>query len=825
MPSSALRTSQPFLDGHLPPPLEIEAELCRRNFREFIKRSWKIVEPGRQFVPGWHIDAIADHLQACVRGQIRRLIINIPPRHMKSISAAVDLAPWAWIEAPHTQFAYFSYAHNLSLRDSVKSRRLIQSHWYQDRFGGRYALTGDQNAKHRYENDHNGYRLTSSIDGIGTGDGGDIIICFPAGTLIATEHGSMDIAAIVHERRDIRVWSMSRDGKLELKPLLQYHTSKGGDILEIELNSGEVIRCTPNHPIWIDGRGWVRADECQTGESPTRLCDLRQDRVQASESASSSHLLLPNMFSDKREATLLTFLQEMRGLRERVHAQTESASSLLDMFSRMLKSQLGYLEKEAKGNGILSHLWQGGATQPFSLEDLSYLFTGLRPSLEFTPSDGGPQWAMDRWSSTMERSDPRARWNGLRGLQNLALDERSPARRSSHSTRQEPPVLSNSLPSMSQETSRRVWIKDIRCGGRVHEVYNLEVADNHTYFANGVLVHNCDDPHNVREAESDKVRQGVCDWWDDTMQTRLNDPKTGVFIVIMQRVHALDLSGHILKEKGYDHLCLPAEYERNHPFPVRSSIGFKDPRKKEGEPLWAARFGADELLDLKMTAYARAGQLQQRPSPRGGAILLAKWWRKWDLQKFKMPRFTGIYQSYDCAMTEEDRENASYSARTTWGTFNIDGQPQVMLLDRWRDRVPYYELRKEAKRSYKQFKPDAIVVENKVAGISLVQDLRMAGLPVVKYTPDRDKDARAHSASILLETGKVWYIDAPWSKDVIDWCAAFPAGDGEDIVDTVTQIWLRLRNQWFIVPGDVESQIEEDEEDKPTPKPRKAVYG
>ena len=188
-----------------------------------------------------------------------------------------------------------------------------------------------------------------------------------------------------------------------------------------------------------------------------------------------------------------------------------------------------------------------------------------------------------------------------------------------------------------------------------------------------------------------------------------------------------------------------------------------------------------------------------------------------------MPRFTGIYQSYDCAMTEEDRENASYSARTTWGTFNIDVQPQVMLLDRWRDRVPYYELRKEAKRSYKQFKPDAVIVENKVAGISLVQDLRMAGLPVVKYTPDRDKDARAHSASILLETGKVWYIDAPWSKDVIDWCAAFPAGDGEDIVDTVTQIWLRLRNQWFIVPGDVDSQFEVDGADKPTPTPRQTV--
>ena len=94
-----------------------------------------------------------------------------------------------------------------------------------------------------------------------------------------------------------------------------------------------------------------------------------------------------------------------------------------------------------------------------------------------------------------------------------------------------------------------------------------------------------DDPHNVREAESSTVREGVLDWWDQAMQTRLNDPKTGAFIIIMQRVHENDLTGHILANENdeWDHLCLPARYEIGHPSPTKSSLGFTDPRTKEGE--------------------------------------------------------------------------------------------------------------------------------------------------------------------------------------------------------------------------------------------------
>jgi hypothetical protein len=284
------------------------AEKYRRSLREFTKAAWPTIEPGVEFKNNWHIDAVSDHLQAVVNGDIKRLIINVPPRHMKSLSVAVLLPAWTWATQPSKKFLYASYAASLSIRDSTKCRRLIDSPWYQAHFGTKFRLTDDQNQKQRFENDATGYRIATSVGGALTGDGGDII-CI-------------------------------------------------------------------------------------------------------------------------------------------------------------------------------------------------------------------------------------------------------------------------------------------------------------------------DDPHNSVEADSAKVREGVLDWWDQAMQTRLNDPKTGAFIIIMQRLHEQDLTGHVLANQlgdEWDHLMLPARYEVGHPTPMKSTLGFTDPRTKEGDLLWPERIDEQTLSNLERSlgSYAAAGQLQQRPKPQG----------------------------------------------------------------------------------------------------------------------------------------------------------------------------------------------------------------
>ena len=177
-----------------------------------------------------------------------------------------------------------------------------------------------------------------------------------------------------------------------------------------------------------------------------------------------------------------------------------------------------------------------------------------------------------------------------------------------------------------------------------------------------------------------------------------------------------------------------------------------------------------------------------------------------------------MIQSYDTAFST--KENSSYSARTTWGVFKKDGYYNAIVIDMWYDRVSYPELRAIAQEAYEDYEPDVVLIEKKASGQSLIQDLRMAGVPVLEYMPDRDKQARAHASSALLEDGRIWYpAGKRWAKDLIDICSAFPTGNNDDIVDTCTQAWLRLRKGWFITHS---SDAEDDDVEE---QKRLTLYG
>jgi predicted phage terminase large subunit-like protein len=142
----------------------------------FTREAWAVLEPATPFVDGWHIEAICDHLEAVTSGQIKRLLINIPPRHMKSTLVSVMWPVWAWLSEPSTRWLCASYALSLAIRDNRKCRLLIQSPWFQARYGELFHLSSDQNAKSSFENDRRGYRLAVSVGSAATGQGGDLLI-------------------------------------------------------------------------------------------------------------------------------------------------------------------------------------------------------------------------------------------------------------------------------------------------------------------------------------------------------------------------------------------------------------------------------------------------------------------------------------------------------------------------------------------------------------------------------------------------------------------------------------------------------------------------
>jgi len=324
----------------------------------------------------------------------------------------------------------------------------------------------------------------------------------------------------------------------------------------------------------------------------------------------------------------------------------------------------------------------------------------------------------------------------------------------------------------------------------------------------------CDDPHNVHEAESDAIRKATLDWWDVVISTRVNDPKTAAKVVVMQRCHQQDLGGHLLEQGGWEHLCLPAEYEG----PGRAtSIGWSDPRTEQGELLWPDRFGPQEIESLKVSlgSYAAAGQLQQRPSPAGGGMFKRYWFRYWQPRGANLPpvivrlpdgtqasiiavdlchQVDDQIQSWDCSF--KDLHTSDYVVGQAWARVGA----VYILTDQVRARMDCPTTVKAVRElSLKWPGSVAKLIENKANGSAVIQMLALEIPGILPVNPEGGKVARAAAVSPLIEAGNVYLPHpqyAPWVNDFIEECAAFPNGAHDDQVDAMTQALLR----WNIVP-------------------------
>src|SRR5262249_3685006 len=290
--------------------------------------------------------------------------------------------------------------------------------------------------------------------------------------------------------------------------------------------------------------------------------------------------------------------------------------------------------------------------------------------------------------------------------------------------------------------------------------------------------------------------------------TRVNDPRTTAMVVVMQRCHQQDLSGHLLEQGGWEHLCLPAEYEGWRP---ATAIGFADPRHNPGELLWPERFGAQEIESLKRSlgSYAAAGQLQQRPSPAGGGLLKRHWFRYWQPAGANLPpgmgrlpdralqsvipvglaRLDEVIQSWDCAF--KDLEKSDYVVGQVWGRAGS----AYFLLDQIRAHLDCPATIKAVVRLSEQWPMGlAKLIEDKANGSAVIQMLARDIPGILPVTPEGGKVARAAAVSPLIEAGNIHLPHpqfAPWVDDFVEECAAFPHGAHDDQVDAMTQALLR----------------------------------
>ena len=302
-----------------------------------------------------------------------------------------------------------------------------------------------------------------------------------------------------------------------------------------------------------------------------------------------------------------------------------------------------------------------------------------------------------------------------------------------------------------------------------------------------------DDPHSEQDVKSNSRLAFDTAWsWFQTGPLQRLMPG-GAIIVIMTRWSLLDLTGRLIDYQSKNPEAIPWEI-------VELPAILNEDEENE-KSLWPEQWPLASLKSTKASLDPRYwnAQYMQQPTSENSAIIGRKLWRIWEADE--PPTCEYIIQSWDTAF--ETKNNSDYSACTTWGIFYNEEEndtPQLILLDAFKDRMAFPELKTVALKHYKEWEPDAFIVEKKAAGAPLIQELRNMGIPVQEFSPSRgnDKMVRVNAVADLFSSGKVWAPDTRWAREVIEEVAAFPVGEHDDFVDTTTQALLRFRQGGFI---------------------------
>ena len=357
---------------------------------------------------------------------------------------------------------------------------------------------------------------------------------------------------------------------------------------------------------------------------------------------------------------------------------------------------------------------------------------------------------------------------------------------------------------LSTSQNLKSWFVNSAGGTR----FSTSVGSRATGFRGDCVV--VDDPINATDAPSKLAREAAIRWWDRTMSSRLNDPRTGARVIVGQRLHAEDLTGHVLKRGGYEHLCLSTEYE-----PERrcsTSIGWRDPRAERGELLFPGLFTPEVVAEAKadLGSDGFAAQHQQRPAAAEGSIFKRRWWRFWLPAGAKAPPVTGlddgtlhecetvvlpesfdeVAQSWD--MTFKDTTGSDFVCGGVWGRLKAERY----LLDAVHDRLSFTATCRAVVGMHEKW-PQARrkLVEDKANGPAVISQLKSTVPGLIPIEPEGGKISRANAVSPLCEAGNV-ILPHPmlmkWVGEMITETADFPFSPNDDWVDMLTQ----MLNHW-----------------------------
>jgi len=702
-------------------------EDCTTNFMAFVRQVWPT------FIHGAHHEKMASAFERVVKGELKRLIINMPPRHTKSEFASYLLPAWFLGKNPEKKVIQTSHTAELAVGFGRKVRNLVDSEAYKEVFP-ELGLQTDSKAAGRWNTNKGGDYFAIGVGGAVTGKGADILIIDdphseqeaalaevnpevydktyewytsgprqrlqPGGAIVIVMCMTGDTRVLLANGKEKELHSIKvgdevatyDSGKITTSKVLNWQSNGFDFTYRITTNCNTIVYANERHPFLVDNNGvrqWIRLKDLKKGmllvatrtvEDPHEHKQDREDFVPHAKqqpqnieeiSASSPDMGLTAQGILSYLKPKKVFVQCVKSLRDRMLRRTGVKNCVLTTATKQEKLEGCYVMTATSPSGMVKQ------KQSCSVPQNTY---------------------------------------------EIILEE----------------------------------ITDVTPYG-YEEVFDVEIERTENFIANGLVSHNT-------------------------------------------RWSKKDLTGRVIKsaaqrnDEGWEIIEFPALLP-------------------SGRPLWPEFWVKSELeaLKLELPNSKWMAQYQQQPTSEESAIIKREWWNKWE--KDDPPSCEFVIQSWDTAFLKTQR--ADYSACTTWGIFYREDatgkkQANIILLDVLKERMEFPELKETAKQMYKEWEPDALIVEAKASGAPLVFELRATGIPVQEFVPSRgnDKIARLNAVSDIFASGRVWVPETSWAEELVDEVASFPAGDHDDLVDSMTQALLRFRRGGFL-------QLDSDYDDEP----------
>lgn len=694
----------------------------------------------------------------------------------KSEFASYLFPAWMMGRNPKMKIIQATHTTELAVNFGRKTKNLIDSDEYKAIFP-EVKLAADSKASGRWDTSKGGMYYAVGVGSNLAGRGGDLVVIDdphseqtamsangfedawewytggprqrlqPGGSIVLVQCMTGDTAVTMADSAwshrklsDIRVGDRvaTYDGGVLSSARVNNWRSSGLDkVLAIQTQSGKIIRANERHPFMVEdagGRRWVRLKDLKEGMSLVSLRGATDHGEQ----------------KQTRGTAYATPVKPAPTIIERTQAGRNTAPDTTAsgrVFSVATRGVIALRRLRVFVESVTSRHFRH-VSQLFASPETNISSTGTVSRWRSLSA-----WCVNARGAVISAVVPRVMTplpdTGLRSYASITA---TTAARSegffatpATSCLGTPTAISKYLVGQldtSEFTTDRI-VKIVPDG--VEEVFDVEIDRTENFIADGVV------SHNTRWSEKDMTGQ--------LLRAMAKDPLADQWEIVE----------------------LPAIFD-------------------DGTPCWPEYWSLEDLLAVKASIPPSKwnAQYQQNPTGEENAIIPREWWKKWDKQK--VPNLEYVIQSYDTAFSK--RETADFSAITTWGVFYPyeSGQPGLILLDSKKGRWDFPELKQVALENYTFWDPDTVIIEAKASGLPLTQELRNMGIPVVNYTPSRgnDKVSRVHSVSPLFEAGMVWAPDEVFADELIEEVAAFPNGEYDDLVDSMTQALMRYRQGNFV---------------------------